>query len=247
MRDVSLVASALLIFFLFTPFLGLAPSNAVNFGSTTASYTITGELCYEGGTFFAGTPVSGTMWVQLNPGTGTVVECAYSYTIQTADTTLEAQDGTSTYVSRRGYDGNYTLFYIDLPAAAKVTVTTLRENVQATRVGVRYVQVAGQLVKAHYYCYVVQDMQSVLRFEWYFEWHSGVLLQYAKHIETNFVRVQWLTFRMTDSTLVVEGAHPVAGWFANVQEQFFAVLGAGGVIVVAGSYLIKRKARGEAG
>jgi len=210
-------------------------AQAVSFLHTTTFYTISGELCYNS-EFMESYGVSGVVGVRLaSLGTGKV-QCEEWGYLQEGTQDPDSLVESVLVEDRKKSDGNYTLFYIDLPVNATIHINTLDKNALAQYCGERYVSIGAKSVRTSYYCYVVAEVQSILRFEWYFEWDSGILLKFTKSIAVNFARVQWLDYTVKNTTLYLAGTHPVTAFFANVQEHFFA--GTGAVIGVILFYYI---------
>jgi len=108
--------------------------------------------------------------------------------------------------------------------------------------GERYLDMDGRSVRTFFYCYIVAEVQSILRFEWYFEATSGILLKFLKAIDLNFVRVQWEMYVVVNTTLTLTGTHPITAFFANIQTQFYAVVGALIITILGFYFLTQRKA-----
>jgi hypothetical protein len=96
-------------------------------------------------------------------------------------------------------------------------------------------------VRTFLYCYIVTEVQSILRFEWYFELTSGILLKFLKAIEINFVRVQWEAYVVINTTLTLTSTHPITALFTNIQTNFYAVVGALVIIILGFYFLTQRK------
>jgi len=203
----------------------LCPIHALGTSPTTTYYAITGELCYNEGGFSGNYPVSGTLGVKLTSLTPETVRCERWGYIQEGSSSSVI--GESVLVEdRQEPNGNYTLFFLDFSANATLRIGTMTKDVVAHYIGERYVKVGDTSVRTRHYCYVVNEVQSILRFEWDFEAMSGVLLKFSKSIEINFVRVQWEEYVVKNSTLTLTSAHPVAAFFTNFQENFYAGTGA---------------------
>ena len=225
-----------LAFFLCYTITLVQPAHAVTFSQVTTYYTISGELCYANGGFTGSQAISGELLVTLTPMTGNTVKCESTGYVEE---NLLVED-------RQQADGNYTPFFINLPAQARINITTFTKNVVSQYVGDRYLEVEGKSVHTHFYCYIVNEIQSILRFEWYFEYGSGILLKFFKAIDLNFVRVQWEEYMAVYTTRALTGAHPVTAFFTNIRENFFAIVGALVTVILCFYYLTQRKLqRGE--
>ena len=224
-----------LAFFLCYTSTWVQPAHAVTFSKVTTYYTISGELCYGDGGFTGNQVISGELAVTLTPITGNTVKCDSSGYLEES---LVVEN-------RRQGDGNYTPFFINLPAKSVINITTFTKNVVAQYIGDRYLEVEGESVHTQFYCYVVNEIQSILRFEWYFEYESGILLKFFKAIEINFVRVQWEEYMVQNTTLLLEGTHPVTAFFTNIRETFFAVVGAVVTAILCFYFLTQKKLQGD--
>jgi len=227
----------ILAFFLFYTLIVIQGVHAVTFPQVTTYYIISGERCYGSGGFTAPQAIKGELAVTLIPITGNTVKCE-SVGYLTESLTVE---------NRQQGDGNYTPFFINLPASSSINITTFAENVVAQCIGDRYVEVGGKSVYTYLYCYVVNAPQSILRFEWYFDSESGVLLRFYKSITLNFVTVQWEEYMMKNTTLELVGAHPITALFTNIQTDFVAIVGAVVIVILSFYFLTQKKLRqGEA-
>ena len=218
-------------------------SQAYSFTTVSTDYIVRGELCYNSHGYVARYPVVGEMHASLTSISSREVSFTFSYWLQhaTSEQIFEQVSTSGLIVDRIQPDGNVTLLFIDLPCGTPQNFSTLTNNVLAHYQGERYVSVGGKEVKARYFCTAIADLQTVLRFEWYFEWKSGILLQFSKSIEQNLVRVQWLDHKAENTTLSLIGSHPVTALFANIQEWFYGGIGAGIIGVFLFYFLIQKK------
>jgi hypothetical protein len=236
------------LFFLLILWMGLflQVGQSTSFSSVEVYYQITGEKCYEGGVYAAGYAVGGTMRIKLTAQTASTVAYEFSYFLMKVVEEHVIDEGAEAGVltSRMNPDGNFTCFFIDMPCPATQRLGTLTETVEAHSGGERFVMIAGHYVRTHYFCYTIQDPLSVsLRYEWYFAWDTGVLLQFTKSIEVNLVRVQWVDYKITNSTLALAGSHPITAFFTNIRPEFFAGVGAIFVVAILFLYLVQKKAK----
>ncbi len=207
----------------------------------TTGYTIAGERCYGEAGFTSNVIVRGALMVTLTPLAEASVQCASSGYISEGDSSPQAIGETTILTDRRDAQGNFTGFFMEFPINPLLNVSTLSETVAAHYEGERYLDIAGQSVRTFFYCYVVTEVQSILRFEWYFEVTSGVLLKFLKAIEINFVRVQWEAYVVANTTLTLTGTHPITAFFTNIQTHFYAVVGALIITLLGFYFLTQRK------
>ena len=235
------------LLFLIITFTGLAifvpTGHASQFPDTTTHYAISGQMCYLDSQFTESFPVTGAMRVTLEPQGFGIVYYDLWYNITHGDTLGVYLDNaeTGTLVHRCTVDGNFTLFYAEIPSPDTQPIHTFLETVDAHYLGERYLAVNGMHVRTHFFCYSVAEAQSILRFEWYFEWESGVLLRFYKSITVNFILVQWLDYMVKNTTLSLEGSHPVTAFFANFKENFYAIIGATITVIILFYYLVQKK------
>lgn len=222
-------------------------AQSVGFTNVTSYYSVSGEICYSDFGFVETYSVGGEMRVDLNKITNVVVNYDYSLLIHNldADSIYQEGAGSGTLVNRLDLDMNYTLFFVSVQTPRTQFLPITNASVEVVRQGVRYVEVNGQHVKALYFCYSLTEMQNILRFEWYYEWNSGILLQFVKSIDINFLRVQWLDYRLKNTTLILTGEHPITVFFTNNQENFYAIVGAAIIVVILFYYLILQKVEPE--
>jgi hypothetical protein len=207
----------------------------------TTGYLITGERCYGEGGFTGNVAVQGALVVTLTPLSASSVQCASSGYISEGDSEPEPLGETKVLTNRRDAEGNFTGFFMPFPVPTVLNVSTFQENVVAQYEGKRYLEIEGQSVRTFLYCYIVTEVQSILRYEWYFEASSGVLLKFLKAIEINFMRVQWESYEATNTTLTLTGTHPITAFFANIQTQFYAAIGALVITILGYYFLTQRK------
>jgi len=225
MRLNSILLGIFLSIYIFSLFTPPQPAGAVSSTPATTFYMISGEMCYGEGGFIGGYTISGKLGVRLTLFSPDTVRCeTWGYLKEGESNNSMVMNVILTH--RQESNGNYTLFFIDLPANATIHVNILDLNVVARYLGERYLSVGDKSVKTHYYCYVFNELQSILRFEWYFEAESGILLKFSKFIEVNFVKVQWLDYIVQNTTLSLAGTHPVSAFLANIRGDFFAGTGA---------------------
>jgi len=236
------------LFFLFLMLwvgLSVPRGHALNFSSVEVGYTITGEKCYDAGVYHPSVAIHGEMRMALTVQSMIAVSYSFSYYIQNVaeNRTIEERAESGVLLVRIKPDGNATCLFIELPSPATQLLDTFIDTVEAHHLGERFVLVAGHYVRAHYFCYTMQEPLSViLRYEWYFAWDSGVLLQFSKSIEVNLIQVQWVEYKITNSTLTLTGSHPITAFFTNLRAEFFAGVGAGLVVAIAFIYLVQKKA-----
>lgn len=221
---------------------------AYTFTNVSTDYTVRGEFCYGANGYVSGYPVSGEMRSSLTVVSDSTVSFTFVHILTHAETGVEFEHDTKSgeIIDHLEPDGNDTLLFISFPLSKTQPLSTLSHTITAYYHGVRYVNLNGIHVPTHYFCIALADLQTVLRFEWYFEWNSGILLQFCKIIEQNLVRVQWLEYKVANTTLSLSGAHPVTAFFANIQEWFYGSLGAGIITIVLFHYLIQKKIQQEA-
>ncbi len=225
-------------------FLSYIPSGwTASFAQVTTGYAVSGQICYVEGGFINSYMVRGEMKIILTVQTASNIKYEESYYLRNDEgALLEQESRAGVFANRIDEAGNYTLTFVEMPIKEVQYLSTLTESVPAQYLGVRYLDMEGQWVQSQYYCYVVTSGQTVLRDEWWFDANTGTLLRFLKSIEMNFVRVQWVDYYVKNTTLSLEGVHPVTAFLGNVQETFFAVIGAVCVGIVLFYLLVQQKA-----
>lgn len=216
---------------------------AAQFPATTTYYAVTGEKCHDNLGFTESYPVDGWMRVDLNPITTSQVsyDVRCLVTNPASGVVLENYTEADTTNNRVMSDGNSTLYFITLPTAPTQSLFTFLESVDAYYMGERYVAINGEFIRSHYFLHVLTVPQNILRCEWFFEWDTGVLLSFVKSIEANFIRVQWVEYKVTNTTLSLTGAHPVLAFLTNFRDNFYAVIGGIILAIVLFYFLIQKK------
>jgi hypothetical protein len=207
----------------------------------TTGYSIVGERCYGEGGFTSNVIIQGALMVTLTPLAGKSVQYTSTGYVIEGESSPQSIGETMTLTNRRDAQGNFTGFFMELPRKALLNISTLSENVVAHYEGERYLDIDGRSVRTFLYCYIVTEVQSILRFEWYFELTSGILLKFLKAIEINFVRVQWEAYVVINTTLTLTSTHPITALFTNIQTNFYAVVGALVIIILGFYFLTQRK------
>lgn len=207
----------------------------------TTGYTITGERCYGESGFTSNVIVQGALVVTLTPLTGDSVQCASTGYVIEGDSSPKSIGKTTIFTDRRDAQGNFTGFFMEFPVKTFLNISTLSKNVVAQYEGERYLDVNGRSIRTLFYCYIVTEVQSILRFEWYFEATSGILFKFLKAIEINFMCVQWEAYVVANTTLLLTGTHPITALFMNIQTHFYAVVGALIITILGFYFLTQRK------
>lgn len=223
----------------------IPPTNSIDSSNVTTYYNISGEICYGEGGFVESYSITGELKVILKPISYNLIECENSYYINNTKSEITIDQGAEThlYENRRNADGNYTLFYIENPTPNLLKTNNFAENIEANYLGEYYTLFNGKYIKTHYFCYSIAEMQNILRYEWFYDTESGVLLRFIKSVETNFVRVQWTDYNIENTTLSFSNSHPITAIFTNFKEIFFAVIGSSISVGITFYYLVQKKAK----
>ncbi|MHA1132516.1 MAG: hypothetical protein ACTSQQ_17145 [Candidatus Helarchaeota archaeon] len=211
----------------------------------TTFYEISGEMCYDYFTnaFVGSYTVEGQLRVKLDWINPTKVDYeVWHYMVNPNSGMIIINETRSgSLINHMDADGNFTPFFTEIPCPMKENLYTMTESVEAYYMGERYIEFNGKFIRTHWYCYTLAELYAIYRCEWYFEWDSGILLHLVKSITVNLIPVQWIEYKLANTTLSLTEGHPINAFFVNQQANFYAGVGAAVIVSFLFFFLIQRK------